>query len=102
MVDVIQGYNTADDKDAELNYQNAQYRYAEIKNQYMNAINLYGKNSDMASQLSEQLATASKKLKQTLTVLENSKMDDNTVYLFLIPDISSRIGQNDNYFTCDS
>lgn len=101
VVDVIQGYNTADDKDAELNYQNAQYRYAEIKNQYMNAINLYGKNSDMASQLSEQLATASKKLKQTLTVLENSKMDDNTVYLFLIPDISSRIGQTDNYFTCD-
>lgn len=101
VVDVIQGYNTMDDKNAELDYQNAQLNYYKVKTQYENAMNLYGKESDVASQLSVELNLASKQLSQKLTVLENAKMDDNTVYLFLIPNISQRVQSSENYFTCD-
>lgn len=101
VVDVIQGYNTADDKNAEITYQKAQYNYANVKNQYENAVNLYGKDSDMANQLNIDLNKASKTLSKALTTLENARMDDNTVYLFLIPNISSRISSTENYFTCD-
>lgn len=102
VVDVLQGYNTIDDKNAEIEYQKAQYNYANIKNQYETAINLYGRQSDLASQLSKQLNDCAKKMSSALTTLENVRMDDNTVYLFLIPNISQRIQSSDNYFTCDA
>lgn len=100
VIDVLQGFNTTSDRAAEFDYQNAQSVYYTLKNQYENAVNLYGVNSDTASQLSKDLTIAKKNLSQALTVLNNEKMDDNTVYLFLVPNIINRIG-TENYFTCE-
>ena len=33
---------------------------------------------------------------------EDAKLDDNVVYLYLVPDISKRLGGNENYFTATS
>ena len=101
IVDVIQGFNTADDLAAETAYQKAQYKYYLTKTQYENAVGLYGADSDMASQLNIDLSNASKDLKHASMVLKNARMDDNTVYLFLIPDIKNRITSSSNYFTCN-
>ena len=34
------------------------------------------------------------------TKYNDSMMDDNVVYLYLVPDITKRIGESENYFTC--
>lgn len=101
IVDVIQGFNTADDTAAEMKYQRAQYKYYMTKTQYENAVSLYGADSDMASQLNKDLVSSSKDLKHSAMVLKNARMDDNTVYLFLIPDIKNRITSSSNYFNCN-
>ena len=101
IVDVIQGFNTADDTAAEMMYQKAQYKYYMTKTQYENAVNLYGADSDMASQLNEDLIANAKDLKHTAMILRNARMDDNTVYLFLIPNIKNRITSSSNYFNCN-
>lgn len=100
-VDVIQGFNTEDDAAAEKAYQQAQYKYQYVRGQFESALSTLGSDSDVTSQLSVDLSTAAKKLKQASLVLRNAKMDDNTVYLFLIPDITARISSSDNYFTCE-
>jgi hypothetical protein len=101
IVDVIQGFNTADDTAAETAYQKAQYKYYLTKTQYENAVGLYGADSDMASQLNVDLVSAAKDLKHASMVLKNARMDDNTVYLFLIPNIKNRITSSSNYFNCN-
>lgn len=101
IIDVIQGFNTEDDAAAEKTYQQKQYQYTYIRQQFENSLSLYGDDADLTTQLKADLDKASKELKQASIVLKNSKMDDNTVYLFLIPDIKNRIPANDNYFTCN-
>jgi len=101
VVDVIQGFNTEDDTAAEMAYQKAQYKYYLTKTQYENAVSLYGNDSDMASQLNIDMNNAAKDLKHKSMVLKNARMDDNTVYLFLIPNIKNRITSSSNYFTCN-
>lgn len=101
VVDVIQGFNTADDSSAEIVYQKAQYKYSSTKTQYENAVNLYGADSDMASQLNSDMNKAAKNLKHAAMILKNARMDDNTVYLFLIPKIRDRITSSSNYFNCN-
>lgn len=101
VVDVIQGYNTADDKQAELVYRNALDRYTRLSTQYTTAYNLYGEGSDSVAQISALLTDAKKELDSAYVAVENARRDDNTVYLFLIPDIAARIGSTNDYFSCD-
>lgn len=101
IVDVIQGFNTINDAQAESQYQKAQYNYTYIKSLYRDALNNYGGDSDMAEQLLGDLKKAATKLKRAGMVLKNARLDDNTVYLFLIPKIANRITSSANYFTCD-
>jgi hypothetical protein len=55
----------------------------------------------MGTQVLGDLKKASNKLKYAKRILRNAKADDNTVYLFLIPDIKNRITSSSNYFNCD-
>lgn len=101
IIDVIQGFNTYDDTQAEALYQQAASTYASVKAQYDSIINAYGPDSDMGTQVLGDLKKASNKLKYAKRILRNAKADDNTVYLFLIPDIKNRITSSSNYFNCD-
>lgn len=101
VIDAIQGFNTYNDIKTQYEYSNAQAEYTKIKENYEAQINLTGVDSQKAKELSQQLIEAKSKVSKYKTAFENSKLDDNTIYLFLVPDISKRISDTKNYFTCD-
>lgn len=101
IIDVIKGFETYEDSKAQANYNNASYQYENIKKNYIEAVSKYGTDSDTAVEIYKQLEEANDKLLNAEQVLYNSKLDDNVIYLFLIPDIRKRIVSSKNYFTCD-
>lgn len=99
VVDIIQGFNTGDDKLAEIKYFKAQIRYLNAKSIYDNMDKSASEDDKTnASKTLEECRTA---LNRSLVELKNARMDDNTVYLFLIPNIKNRITSSSNYFTCN-
>lgn len=101
VIDAIQGFNTYNDIKTQYEYSNAQAEYTKIKENYEAQINLTGVDSQKTKELSQQLIEAKSKVSKYKNAFENSKLDDNTIYLFLVPDISKRISDTKNYFTCD-
>lgn len=101
VIDIIQGFGTDDDIKYERDYKNAVINYDEALKNYKLQSNLTGINSDRAKKAYETLKYAKERVYNTKRTYENSRLDDNTMYLFLIPDISQRINDTDNYFTCN-
>lgn len=101
IIDVIKGFETYEDSKAQADYNNASYQYESIKKNYIEAVSQYGTDSEIAVGIYSKLEEANEKLINTEQVLSNSKLDDNVIYLFLIPDIRKRISSSKNYFTCD-
>lgn len=100
IIDVIKGNNTFEDSQNRERYENYRQYYYSIKQEYLAAVNRYGENSDVAKQIYSDLTELLNKMKAAEQVLQNSTLDDNVVYLFLVPDIKTRIDKNENYFTC--
>jgi len=100
IIDVFSGFNTVEDIKIEGLYNDAKNEYNALKYKYSAQINLTGVNSQQAIDLLE-LLTAKKNEVDALKVeYDRTKMDDNVVYLYLVPDITKRITSSDNYFTC--
>lgn len=101
VIDAIQGFSTYNDVKSQYEYSKAQAEYTLLKENYTAQANLTGSDSAAAKDLYKQMIAANELVKKTKIAYENSKLDDNTVYLFLVPDISKRISDTTNYFTCD-
>lgn len=102
VIDIIQGFNTDSDIKYERDYKNALTNYDEALRNYKTQANLTGINSDKAKKLYTLLNTAKNDVYNAKRNYENSRLDDNTVYLFLIPELTQRINDTDNYFTCNT
>lgn len=100
IIDAIQGFNTYDDIKAKYEYNNAISELNIISNDYYKAKELYGPDSNIAKELYEKLSEQKNKCEKYKTIYEQTKLDDNTVYLYLIPNILKRMGESNNYFTC--
>lgn len=100
VVDVIKGVNTMDDTRALHKYESVRAEYYKDKENYIYALNKYGSESEITKGFGEKLKSTTSKLEYAGKVLKNTKLDDNTVYLFLVPDIKKRINKFQNYFTC--
>jgi hypothetical protein len=61
---------------------------------------LTGTDSEQAKELYEELIEAQKNMEALKIKYDDSKLDDNIIYLYLVPDISKRINFGENYFTC--
>lgn len=100
-IDAFSGFNILENSKIESQYLEAKNNYNNIKESYLAQLNLTGKSSNDTITLYNKLTTA----KNTLDILEikynESKLDDNIIYLYLIPDITKRIDNTENYFTCD-
>ena len=101
VIDVIHGFDTQNDIQAEYEYQQAKDDYNIAKSNYIAQKDLTGADSNLAKDKYEILKKSIEKLNTAKINYENSKLDDNTVYLFLIPDITIRMNDTDNYFTCN-
>lgn len=101
IIEVINGFNTYSDSQASLNYDEAYSNYQRINDNYLAIVQQYGKDSDRALLAKEELQGSLERLQETETHLADSELDDNTIYLMLIPDIKKRVSANSNYFTTD-
>lgn len=99
IVDVIQGYEASEDKRLESLVDELESQYDITKKDYNAAISLYGKDSEKTQFYYNEIIDISNKLMDAKKKLEDSSLDDNVVYLFLIPDIKKRIDSTSNYFT---
>lgn len=100
VIDVFSGFNTTEDARIEEKYNNAKIEYQTLKLDYAAQINLTGVSSSKSEALFDQMIEKKKEVDALKVKYDESKMDDNVVYLYLIPDMSKRVSSNDNYFTC--
>ena len=100
IIDAIQGFNTYDDIKARYEYNNAYAELNTLNNNYHQAKELYGANSSTTKELYDKIISQKSKCEYWKNIYEQTKLDDNTIYLFLIPNILKRIGETNNYFTC--
>lgn len=101
VIDVISGFNTHNDIQAIAKYNIAESNFNIAKKNYDAQVQLTGINSDDSKKLYAELISAKNILAGALKTYKYAKSDDNTIYLFLIPDITLRINDNENYFTCN-
>ena len=99
IVDVIQGYEASEDKRLESLVDELETQYDITKKDYNAAIALYGKDSEKTQFYYNEIIDISNKLMDAKKKLEDSSLDDNVIFLFLIPDIKKRIDSTSSYFT---
>ena len=97
---VFSGFHTYSDTKAEIDYENAKIEYSSVKEKYLSQVNLTGKNSRAALDLYDKVVEAKKDLDLKKRIFNESREDDNVIYMYLIPDIKKRLSSNENYFTC--
>lgn len=67
---------------------------------YLNAVQTWGKDSEQAIAAAKNEEKAMQILQYAETKLNDNTYRDNTVYIFLVPDIKKRIAKSSNYFNC--
>lgn len=79
---------------------NAKEQYESAKEAYDEAVEYYGANSDAAQANYEEMQKYLSIYNYTASKLTANTYKDNTVYIYLVPDITKRITIGANYFTC--
>ena len=98
IIDAIPGFATFNDQYALDKYSQAKTVYEKLNQQYLYLSSTYGVSSSLATEKKTELDNAKNQLSITQSTLEEQKKDDNTVYLFLVPDINKRIPAGTNYY----
>lgn len=100
IVDAIPGFATFEDKYVLDKYNQAKTTYENVSEQYRSLLATIGASSDKSMAKKTELDNAQKQVFYWQGQVEGQKKDDNTVYLYLVPDVNQRIPANQNYFTC--
>ena len=100
VIDAFSGFHTTEDAKIEEQYNTALSEYQTLKTKYAAQVEYTGKDSDAAVSLSNELSAKRSEVNALKVRYDESKMDDNMIYLYLIPDLSKRLLENENYFTC--
>ena len=101
VIDVIQGFNTFEDNEAQVKYDIAEKKYITTRDSYLQQVKLTGQNSISTEEKYNEMTVADDELTKAQNLLNNSKLDDNILYLFLVPKLENRINETNNYFTCN-
>ena len=100
IIDAIPGFATFEDKFALDKLNQAQTKWEQVNEEYRVLLATVGAESDKTLQKKNELDNAKSQVTYWRGVVEAQKQDDNTVYLFLVPDVNKRIAANENYYTC--
>jgi hypothetical protein len=74
--------------------------YEKLKVEYSNLLSTVGSKTQRSIDKKKELDLAQNQVYYWQKALEEQKKDDNTVYLYLVPDVNKRISTNQNYYTC--
>lgn len=101
-IEIVRGYNSKElNYMAHLNYDVYNTMYKSTFNEWQEAVSVYGEQANETQSIYKELTEILNKRNFAQQQIEDTNLDDNTVYLLLIPDISKRISTSSNYFTCD-
>lgn len=101
-VEIIRGsYSVNGQSVMQLAKDQAQLNYDKALKDYDEIVKRYGTSSNEAKSSYDNLQKVGSILKYTETKLYDNTYQDNTIYIFLVPDITKRISSAQNYFTCD-
>ena len=101
-IEIVKGYTQKElNYMAHLNYDVYNAMYKSSFTEWQEAVSVYGEQSTEAQNIYKELNNILNKRNFAQQQIEDTNLDDNTVYLLLIPDISKRISASSNYFTCD-
>jgi hypothetical protein len=98
IIDAIPGFATFNDTYALDKYNQSKTIYEKNKETYNRTSSQYGVNSALAISQKTNLDYSYNQLLIDQEKLNDQKKDDNTVYLFLVPDINKRIAAGTNYY----
>lgn len=79
----------------------AEQEYNKSREKYNNIVDRFGENSNEAVVAYKEMEKQYQLYQYTVNKLTDNTFRDNTVYIFLVPDINKRISSSGNYFTCD-
>lgn len=100
IIDAFTGFNTNEDRMFELKYTDAKSAFFEAKEKYLAQVNLTGKDSDESIELYDEMVEKQKTMESWKSKYDDATLDDNIVYLYLVPDVTKRLNIGENYFTC--
>ena len=101
-VEIIKGYTQKDaNRMAQINFNVYDKMYNNTLNEWQETVSVYGESSIEAKNLYTELQNIMNKRNLAQQQVDDTNLQDNTVYLLLIPDITKRISGSTNYFTCN-
>jgi len=101
IIDAIPGFATFEDQYTLDKYNQSKTIYETVNEEYRKIIAKSGVSAVQAQSKKVELDNAQQQLYYYENQLMEQKKDDNTIYLFLIPDISKRLPSDQNYYTCN-
>lgn len=101
IIDAFSGFNTYEDQKIYNEWTTAKSEYSLLKDRYLAQVAHTGEFSSEAREINDQMIEKKKEIDMLQDQMNDSALDDNTIYLYLVPDITKRISSNENYFTCD-
>ena len=100
IVDALPGFATFEDKYALDKYNMARTTWEGINEEYRVLLATIGADAVPTQDKKIELETAQRQVYYWQEKVDDQKQDDNTVYLYLVPDVNKRISANQNYYTC--
>jgi len=100
VIDAIPGFATFEDRYALDKYNKAKTTWENTNEQYRVLVSTVGAQAKQTQDKKIELDVAQQQVYYWQGKLNEQKQDDNTVYLYLVPDVNKRIAANQNYYTC--
>lgn len=101
IIEVISGTNLYNKESLQTQYNNLSNAYSQLYQDYLTSVDSFGEYSEKTQALLANMNTLQDQMDSLSTKISDAEINDNTIFLMLIPDLTKRITSNTNYFTCD-
>lgn len=100
IVDAIPGFATFEDRYSFDKLTQAKDTFENVDEEYRKLLATVGADSQLTIDKKKERDNAQQQVYYWEEVVNREKQDDNTVYLYLVPDVNKRISAAQNYYTC--
>lgn len=101
IIEIFKGFKSLTNSSAQAAYDTAYLEYTNANADYIEKVGLYGEKSQQTQEAYSLVLEKMEALNNAQSFIDDSEINDNTIYMLLIPDIKKRISSSVNYFTCD-